>query len=341
MSATNDHKLFIGTSDALYVAEPIPNGYTSRKVGLEGLGDFRAAVVVDKRDPSVAYAGTNKGGMFRSRDGGETWEAINNGLLHKTVWSIVQHQETGDLYVGSSPASIFVSKDQGDSWVEHSAIELMPETRDWTGPVPPHVSRMKGIALTKGAQPIIYGAIEEGWAVRSLDNGATWQQIVSDIGPQSHDGHSVAAVSNEPDSVVVSTGKGMFRSTDKGDHFEPVSEGLGTRTYTSTSLITHPDRPGYMLSGVTAVGPGRWRRPEGGDSGFARSEDGGKTWQVSTQGLPEPCVGVPRGIAIAPDDATLAFAGLTDGTVWMSHDSGESFAQVLDGLPPIMSLTVV
>ena len=73
-------------------------------------------------------------------------------------------------------------------------------------------------------------------------------------------------MSNEPDSVVVSTGKGMFRSTDKGDHFEPVSEGLGTRTYTSTSLITHPNRPGYMLSGVTAVGPGRWRRPVYGHS---------------------------------------------------------------------------
>ena len=340
MGATNGLKLFIGTSDALYIAEPGDAGYTSRKVGLEGLGDFRAAPVVDCRDASTVYAGTNKAGMFRSRDGGETWQEINNGLLHKTVWSIIQHQPTGDLYVGASPASVFVSKDQGDSWVEHDSIELMPETKDWTGPVPPHVSRMKGIAISTGATPVIYGAIEEGWAVRSLDNGKTWEQIAQDLGPISHDGHSVAVVSNEPDSVVVSTGKGMFRSTDKGEHFEPVSQGLEGRAYTSTSLMTHPDRPGYMLSGVTAVGPGRWRRPEGGDSGFARSEDGGKTWQVSTAGLPTPCVGVPRGISIAPDDASLAFAGLTDGTIWMTSNSGEFFEQVLDGLPPVMSVTV-
>jgi photosystem II stability/assembly factor-like uncharacterized protein len=219
-------------------------------------------------------------------------------------------------------------------------LELMKETKEWTGPVPPYISRMKSLALV-GSTPAIFGAIEEGWAVRSLDGGKTWEQIVADIGMLAHDGHSIVVGSDGPDTVVVATGKGMFRSTDRGDHFEQVNKGLEERSYTSTPLASHPGRPGFLLSGVTAVGPGRWHRPEGGDSGIARSEDGGRTWQVSTKGLPSPCVGIPRGLVIAPDDTSLCFAGFTDGTIWASHDSGQSFERLLDGLPPVTSVAVV
>ena len=134
MGNTNGHTLLIGTSEGLYKAEPTKDGYATRKLGLEGLGDMRAAVVVDRNDALTFYAGTIKGGMFRSRDGGETWASINKGLLHKTVWSITQHRETGDLYVGASPASVFVSKDQGDTWTECESLELMKETKEWNAP---------------------------------------------------------------------------------------------------------------------------------------------------------------------------------------------------------------
>ena len=256
------------------------------------------------------------------------------------MWSISQHRETGDLYVGASPASVFVSKNQGESWTECESLELMKETKDWKGPVPPYISRMKSLAVV-GSAPAIFGAIEEVWAVRSFDGGKTWEQIVAHIGMLAHDGHSIVVGGDGPDTVVLATGKGMFRSTDRGDHFEPVNKGLEERSYTSTPLASHPDRPGFLLSGVTAVGPGRWRRPEGGDSGIARSEDGGRSWQVSTKGLPSPCVGIPRGLVIAPDDTSLSFAGFTDGTIWASHDSGQSFERLLDGLPPVTSLAIV
>ena len=49
---------------------------------------------------------------------------------------------------------------------------------------------------------------------------------------------------------------------------------------------------------------------------------------------------VPRGLAAAADDPDLWFTGMTDGTVWMSRDGARSFERVLDGLPPVMSVTV-
>ena len=116
---------------------------------------------------------------------------------------------------------------------------------------------------------------------------------------------------------------------------------LEGRRYTSSPLVGHPDRPGLLLSAVTAAGPGSWmRRAEGGDSAFARSEDGGRTWQTSTEGLPQPCVTVPRGLAVAADDPDRWFTGMMDGTVWMSSDGARSFEKVLGDLPTVMSVTV-
>ncbi len=139
MATGNGHKLYIGTTDGLFIGAQKNGAFMARSVGFEGQGDFRAAVVVDHHDPNLMYAGTIRAGMFRSRDGGGTWEEINNGLMHRTVWSITQDLRTSDLYVGTSPAAVFISKDQGESWSEFESLEQIPGTRDWTGPVPPHV----------------------------------------------------------------------------------------------------------------------------------------------------------------------------------------------------------
>ncbi|MCH7482373.1 MAG: hypothetical protein IIC31_06040 [Chloroflexi bacterium] len=338
MSTTNGHTLYLGTGDGLYLAEPGAKGYSARLAGFAGNGGFRAAVVVDCDEPETLYAGTTTSGMFRSRDAGRTWDEINAGIVHKAIWSIAQDPRTGTLFVGTSPANVFVSADRGDSWSACEGLERIPTTKGWTGPVPPHVSRLKSLALTAEDPLAVYGAIEEGWAVRSLDGGKTWEQIDNGV---DHDGHGIAVSAEEPEVVVASTGKGMFRSEDRGAHFEPANEGLDGRRYTSSPLVGHPDRPGLLLSAVTAAGPGSWMtRPAGGESAFARSEDGGRTWRVSAEGLPQPCVAVPRGLAAAADDPDLWFTGMTDGTVWMSHDGARSFERVLDGLPPVMSVTV-
>jgi photosystem II stability/assembly factor-like uncharacterized protein len=333
----NGHVLYLGTTDGLYVAEPGERGYAARGIGFQGLSGFRAAVVVDRCDPDLLFAGTTRGGMFRSRDAGRSWQEINQGLVYKNVWSIAQHPTTNALVVGTSPANVFVSTDAGDTWKQCEALERLPSTKGWTGPVPPHVSRLKSISLSAEAPGIIYGAIEEGWAVRSLDGGATWDQIENGL---NHDGHGIVAIPGDTQAVVASTGKGMFRSTDQGGHWEEVNQGLEARRYTPTPLVSHPARPGVLLTGVTAVGPGGWSRPEGGDSAFARSEDGGHTWRETGTGQPKPCVAVPRGLAVAPDEPDLYVAGMLDGTVWLSTDGADSFQRVLEGLPGVMSVTV-
>ncbi len=335
MGGANGHTLYLSTTDGLYAADPGERGYTSRAIGFQGSG-FRAAVLVDRRDPDVLYAGTTKDGVYRSRDAGRTWQEINHGLVYKNIWSIAQHPLTGALLVGTSPANVFISTDDGDSWSQCEQLERLPTTKGWTGPVPPHVSRLKNLSLSADDPGLVYGAIEEGWAIRSLDGGATWAQIDNGL---NHDGHGIAAMPGDPQCVVASTGKGMFRSEDQGEHWLEANQGLEARRYTPSPLVSHPSRPGFLVTAVTGVGPGGWSRPGGGDAAIARSEDGGRSWTEAT-GLPQPCPAVPRGLAAAPDDVGVCAAGMLDGTVWTSTDAAESFHKALEGLPGVMGIAI-
>jgi photosystem II stability/assembly factor-like uncharacterized protein len=200
--------------------------------------------------------------------------------------------------------------------------------------VPPHISRLKDLALAEDGRTL-FGAIEEGWALRSLDGGDTWEQLDQGV---PHDAHSVRPVPGQPGTLVMGGNAGMVRSTDNGQTWSEANEGLAPRAYTPAPIVARATRPGVLFSCVTAVGPGGWRRGEGGDAAFCRSDDGGQTWRTFTGGLPQPLVPVPRSLAADPADERGYLAGLTDGSLWASDDDGESFRCVLGGLPPVMSI---
>lgn len=326
---------YAGTAQGLFLVERTTDGAAARPLSLDGQGGFRAAVLVDCDDSSRLYAGTTRGGMFRSDDGGETWHEINHGILYKDIWSLVQHPRTGTLYVGTSPAGIFRSDDRGDTWVACDALWQLPTTSQWHGPVPPHFSRMKGLALNDGDPNLIFGAIEEGWLVRSDDGGRTWAQISEGV---PHDSHTLQFVPGEQDALVLGGNDGWRRSTDGGRTWSAANVGLGGRSYTAAPLLARPEVGPTLIGCVTAVNPGHWSRPEGGDAAFCRSVDGGRSWTTFADGLPRPMVAIPRALAVDPSTAQGFLAGATDGTVWRTAD-GNTFHLLLDGLPNVMSLT--
>jgi photosystem II stability/assembly factor-like uncharacterized protein len=326
---------FVGTGDGLFRVERDKDGaFRAHASGLRGAGGFRAAVVVDHADPRRLYAGTTRGGMFRSTDGGENWHAINDGILYKDIWSIVQDPNTGTLYAGTSPAGVFRSTNGGDSWTACDSLWQLRSTKQWHGPIPPHISRLKDLTLGADGRTL-FGAIEEGWALRSPDGGESWEQLDQGV---PHDAHSIRPVPGSPDTLVLGGNQGMFRSTDGGSSWAAASEGLNGRAYTPAPIVTRESRPGVLFSCVAAVGPAQWRREEGGDCAFCRSDDGGQTWQTFTGGLPGPLVPVPRALAADPTNELGYLAGMTDGSVWASQDDGGYFAEVLRGLPAVMSI---
>jgi photosystem II stability/assembly factor-like uncharacterized protein len=336
MASGAKRTLYVGTDRGLFQAEGNGSGYEARLLGLDGRGAIRSPVVIDYDDPERIYAPTVRGGVFRSEDGGATWREINEGITYKETWSIVQHPLSGDLYVGTGPTSMYKSSDRGDTWTDcGEPLRAMPETKSWTFPGPPYISHVKGLDVCPDDPDVVVGAIEEGWVIRSQDGGKTWQNIKEGV---EFDAHSVTWAPDDPSEVFVTSGKGCFRGVHGGDYFEPASEGLDRRYL--AQLVVHRERPDVLFTAGAAVPPPMWRRPQGADAAFYRSADRGRSWERLTGGLPELIVGAPRATAGDPAEPAAFLVGLVDGSVWLTENSGESFRQILGGLPPVTSLRV-
>ena len=335
MAATSDRVLYVGTTEGLYRAEPDGVRFEAELIGLQGKGAVRSPLVVDKDDPRRLYAGTTRAGMQRSDDGGKTWREIDEGIVYKEIWSLEQHPKTGELFAGTGPASIFKSSDGGETWVELEEMKRLRSTKEWTFPNPPHVAHVKGMSLAADDPRLIYGAVEEGWCVRSRDGGQSWDNLIEGV---EFDLHYVRVMPDDMETIIATSGNGVFRSEDGGDSWKECREGLTHRYHAAP--VVHAARPKVLFTAAAAVPPPGWRRPEGADAAFFRSEDQGESWERLQGGLPAHFTAAPRATAGDPDDPDAYFVGMTDGSVWMSEDGGESFREVLSGLPQIASVRV-
>jgi photosystem II stability/assembly factor-like uncharacterized protein len=73
-------------------------------------------VVVDPRDPQVVFA-AGPTGLFRSQDGGLTWETSSQGLDTAGIVALALNPAQPDrLYVASADGSFFRSEDNGRTW---------------------------------------------------------------------------------------------------------------------------------------------------------------------------------------------------------------------------------
>jgi photosystem II stability/assembly factor-like uncharacterized protein len=148
--------------------------------------------------------------------------------------------------------------------------------------------------------------------------------------------------------MFATTGQGLYRTDDSGRHWSRLNTLVGNG-YT-VPIAQHPDRPERLLVGAAEQGPPAWRGPRGPRTGpftasrysrnvsdagahawVLRSEDGGDTWQLlGDNGLPSGYAYMISGLAFS-DDADVAFATYTDGTVYRTVDAGQSWAKVMDG----------
>jgi len=68
-------------------------------------------------DGSTLYAGTSGGGVFRSTNGGDSWTAVNTGLMYPYVYALAIRPDTPTtMYAGTYSGGVFRSTDGGDSW---------------------------------------------------------------------------------------------------------------------------------------------------------------------------------------------------------------------------------
>lgn len=338
---TTDERVLVVTTGALFPGRPgdsvarIPLATGTPQVfPLPGAIVANAAVIsVD--DPDRWLVPTRMRGVLLTEDAGGSWREVNQGLTYKEVWSLVRCG-TGALLAGTGPAAVFASDDEGESWRGSPTLLTMKERRHWEFPGPPFHAHVKNFGASPQKPELVFGAIEEGHLIRSFDAGRSWESVRDGV---EYDCHGVCVLPGDPDIVVATTGTGVYRSTDGGDSFANVTGDITSRYMAPP--VTHPDRPGVVFAGGAATAPLYWGRPSGARGMLYRSEDSGEHWDRLTGGFPDPHQAAPTTITIDPRDPDHVYFGLSDGSLWFTPDSGESFVELAGGLDRIVGITVV
>jgi len=252
--------------------------------------------------PDTLWLGAAPGVLFRSDDGGATWEVVEGLLTHPTrerwhpgAGGMCCHSiqldpaDTKRLHIGISAAGVFRTDDAGEHWTpanSGTAADFLPD------PYPE-----LGQCVHK--------------LLRCAESSRLWQQ-----------NHC-----------------GVYRSDDGGESWQRL-DGNGLPSGFGFALALHP-RDAHTAFVVPIEGAEN-RVTSGGRLGVYRTSDAGASWDLSMEGLPERAwTGVLReGMAFDALDPFGLYLGAQSGSVFASADEGQTWTEIASQLPPVLSVEV-
>ncbi len=254
-------------------------------------------------DPDTVWAGVQDAALFRSTDGGRTWQELAalrghpsapawqpgaGGLCLHTI--VLDPARAGRMFVAISAAGVFRSDDAGATWRPANRGLRSEQIPDPTAEVGHCVHR---IAMHPGRPQVLF--MQKHWDVmRSDDGGESWQEVSGNL--PSDFGFPIEVHAHEPDTVFV------VPITSDSEHYPP---------------------------------EGRLR--------VYRSRVGGHEWEALTRGLPQRhCyVNVLRdAMAVDTLEPAGVYFGTTGGQVYASADGGENWTPIVRDLPAVVSVEV-
>jgi photosystem II stability/assembly factor-like uncharacterized protein len=254
-------------------------------------------------DPDVVYAGAEDAAIFKSKDGGRTWEELSGlrsakghlwapGAGGMAVHTIIQDPSRPDrIYVAISAAGVFRSDDGGQTW----------RTRN-----------------------------------RGLKSQFELPDPDADVG---HCVHRIAMHPSRPDVLFMQKHWDVMRSNDAGESWYEVSGNLPTDFGFPIDVHAHEPETIY----VVPIKSDSEHFPPDGKLRVYRSRTGGEEWEPLTNGLPQrDCyVNVLRdAMAVDSLDSCGIYFGTTGGQVYVSSDSGDTWKPIVRDLPAVLSVEV-
>jgi photosystem II stability/assembly factor-like uncharacterized protein len=260
------------------------------------------------------FAGIEPAALFRSGDGGDTWEMVQgiSNHEHARKWhpgngGLCMHTIIRDgnrVHLGISTGGHYMSEDGGETFTAANkgiGAGFNPD------PYPEFGQCVHKIVRHDKAPGRLYMQNHGGWA--------DWE---GPGGPR--------------------PGIGVLRSDDHGHTWRSIADGLPSDF--GFPIAVHPHDPDVVY--VLPLEP-MTRTCPGGSPGVWRSENGGGSWKKLSKGLPkkESFFTVQRD-AMDIDDLKkpALYFGTTTGQVWIGREGGEEWECLFDSLPPVHCVKV-
>jgi photosystem II stability/assembly factor-like uncharacterized protein len=327
--------LLIGSSSAQQVPENLYQDLHWRMIGPFRGGRTRAAAGVPSQ-PNLFYVGQVNGGVWKSDDFGRTWSPIFDHESTQSIGAIaVAPSNPNIIYVGSGEGlhrpdlsvgnGIYKSTDAGKTWTHLGLRDGFQIPALGIDPRDPN----KVFAAVLGHP---YGPNEERGLYRSNDGGQSWQKAI--YKDENTGASDVEIDPSNPDVVYASmwearegpwedgnlvngTGGGLFKSTDGGSTFHPLTNGL-PKDLSQINLAIAPSNSRRLYATVAIAS---------GPLAFYRSDDAGESWSKITDD-PRPSGRIGGGdLAIPRVDSRNPDIVYSASTVTMrSADGGKTWS---------------
>lgn len=261
--------------------------------------------------PGTWYAGTSPHGLFRSSDGGATWEPVS-GLNDDPQFR-----------------------------------EWMGGPQDGT----PDGPKLHSVIVDPRDPAHLYVGMSSGGVHESTDEGRTWKPLVDglsvfgDLDPknvQFHDPHCVRLCPSAPDRLYQQNHCGIYRLDRPGNRWERIGRAMPKSIGDiGFGLVVHPrdeDTAWVMPMDGSDVWP---RVSLGGKPAVYVTRNAGKSWQRQDAGFPKTQAWwTVKRQALAGDaaDPVGLYFGTTSGELWMSRDEGKKWSCVARNLPEIYAV---
>lgn len=287
-------------------------------------------------------------GIHRSSDF-DNWEQTetppawpeDTGRKMNQVWTF--RTEGDRIWAGVDEAGLFLSEDHGLSWAAVKGLNEHRTRDDWE----PGFGGLCAHRILTGTDST-WVAISAVGVFRSDDGGGSWELKndgvdavgLPDDAPRPEVGycvHSVAHDPRRPDHIWRQDHSGVYRTTDGGDNWTRIEDGLPANF---GFVMWRDDGSGRLF--VVPLEADSNRVPVEGKLRAYISDDEGDTWSEAGTGWSEApqYTGVLRGAFDGDDRGTFCF-GTTGGKLWLTGDNGETWAELPSTFPRIGAIRLL
>lgn len=344
--------LYVSTRKGLFTFERRGSGWTIRDVDF--LGDPVTLTLPSSRGLFAALNLGHFGTKLRRKTGNE-WVEVKAPVYPEqpegedVKWSLQQiwslEESGGRLWAGTIPGGLFYSDDAGESWTLVRSHWDRGERKEAFGGGydAPGIHSIE--AHPENPDEIVM-AISCGGVWRTKDRGESWDLVgdglVAEYMPEgkrdaksTQDPHRIQRCAAAPDTVWMQHHNGVFRSTDGGSTWTAIEVPPSVFGF---AVAAHPKDPKTAWF-VPAV-KDECRVPVDGKVVVSRTRDGGASFELLTEGLPQQHaydLVFRHALDVDPSGDVLAF-GSTTGSLWLSENAGDTWTTLSANLPPIYAV---
>ena len=312
----------------LGAATDISSAGANAWTGIGPVGAHVTSLAIDPTTPSTLYVGTDGGGVFKSTNGGGSWNPANAGLTITGVFALAVDPQTPSTLYAGGPGGVFKSTDGADGWstvisVDSTGFPVWSVLALAVDPQSP--STLYAATVIAFYDPA--GALPMSVVYKSTDGGGSWDIIWFE------DTYFISALAVDPrtSATLLAGGYGgVFKTTDGGSRWSAVSPDVGRANIGVVWALAADPQSGTTLYLGTEIYP--WDSTTTHSAVF-QSTDAAGSWHVtSTQSI--------HAFAIDPRTPTTVYAGVPDG-VLKSTDGGGSWSPLSTGVTSPVSALVV